>query len=69
MLLQLPPATPPAAVVNYAPIQADTLMAECEKGSRDCFPEDRVGVVATVTPSLVIPPPDLPNRMFSRADA
>ncbi|HIK45104.1 MAG TPA: hypothetical protein IGR64_09480 [Leptolyngbyaceae cyanobacterium M65_K2018_010] len=34
MIYSLPPA-PPVQLV-YA-------MAECKKGSRDCFPEDRVG--------------------------
>ncbi len=52
-------------MVNYAPIKADTLMAECEKGSRDCFPEDRVGVVATVTQSFPAVSTATKNRVFS----
>ncbi|MBD2106952.1 MULTISPECIES: hypothetical protein [unclassified Nodosilinea] len=45
MFFQLPPALPPAT----ATISTVEIIAECEKGSRDCFPEDRVGV--TVEPA------------------
>jgi hypothetical protein len=49
MVLQLPPAMPPIhgigiALVTIAP-QTDMTKADCQKGSRDCFPEDRVGAV------------------------
>ncbi len=43
----------------------DVMMAECKKGSRDCFPQDRVGVVAEIatygrSPSALL---NLPSRL------
>ncbi|MFQ4138401.1 hypothetical protein PGN35_018985 [Nodosilinea sp. PGN35] len=50
MFFQLPPVLPPAAVMGTD--GGTAISANCQKGSRDCFPEDRVGVaegsVATV---------------------
>lgn len=50
MIFQLPPTLPPPA--------ADTaiveIAAECEKGSRDCFPEDRVGVTVETASTTVL---------------
>ncbi|MBW4483171.1 MAG: hypothetical protein KME14_11565 [Tildeniella torsiva UHER 1998/13D] len=43
MFFQLPPSLPPAAAVGIASIVEQ--VAECKKGSRDCFPEDRVGAL------------------------
>lgn len=45
-MLYAVPSVPPAIIyVEVASVQAsDTLIAEeCERGSRDCFPKDRVG--------------------------
>ncbi|MBD1917768.1 MULTISPECIES: hypothetical protein [Cyanophyceae] len=49
MFFQLPPTLPPAATVSMVEI-----MAECKKGSRDCFPEDRVGVTVKTTKTTVL---------------
>lgn len=45
MFYSLPPVPPAMAYVEVAPTQGiDILIAEdCERGSRDCFPTDRVG--------------------------
>lgn len=49
MLFQLPPAVPAIeAIAEVAVVEvsvvSDRLAADCKKGSRDCFPEDRVGL-------------------------
>ncbi|MBD2231582.1 hypothetical protein [Phormidium tenue] len=49
MFFQLPPTLPPAATAPMI-----ELMAECEKGSRDCFPEDRVGVTVETDKTTVL---------------
>ncbi|MFH7243809.1 MAG: hypothetical protein ACHWZW_13275 [Spirulina sp.] len=45
MLYAVPPVPPAIVYVEVVPAQgSDTLIAdECERGSRDCFPRDRVG--------------------------
>lgn len=44
MLFTLPPAPPAMVYVVPSPVSGDDLIAsECKRGSRDCFPEDRVG--------------------------
>ncbi|MEA5451432.1 hypothetical protein VB780_22830 [Leptolyngbya sp. CCNP1308] len=50
MFFQLPPSLPPADAVGTDPIIE--IVAECKKGSRDCFPEDRVGALQTVVLDL-----------------
>jgi hypothetical protein len=50
MLFQLPPTLPPA-IADTAVVE---IMAECEKGSRDCFPEDRVGITVEATKTTVL---------------
>lgn len=52
MFFQLLPTVPPAAVT--APIVE--IVAECKKGSRDCFPEDRVGVAVETAKTTVLDP-------------
>jgi hypothetical protein len=46
MLFQLPPAIPAVEAIAEVVAVSDKLFADCEKGSRDCFPEDRVGLGA-----------------------
>lgn len=52
MFFQIPPPLPPAEVLSTDLIQAEIapieLVSECKKGSRDCFPEDRVGAIPTL---------------------
>jgi hypothetical protein len=62
MLFQLPPALPsavPAAVVGQTwAISDQSLGADCQRGSRDCFPADRVGAgdeVEVVAVAVVVP--------------
>lgn len=50
MFFQPPPSLPPAVAVGTASIVER--VAECKKGSRDCFPEDRVGVLQTIVLDL-----------------
>lgn len=60
MVYSLPPAPPPIVRVESAPIPSLTISAvtECKRGSRDCFPTDRVGyqpswgLVAASLPAL-----------------
>ena len=52
MFFQIPPSLPPAAAVGTASIVER--VAECEKGSRDCFPEDRVGVTVETDKTTVL---------------
>lgn len=52
MFFQLPPTVPPAA----ATASMVEIMAECKKGSRDCFPEDRVGVTVETAKTSVFDP-------------
>lgn len=49
MFFQLPPTLPAAATVPMV-----ETVTECKKGSRDCFPEDRVGVTAKTTKTTVL---------------
>ncbi len=42
MFFQPPPALPPAALIGAD--QGIEILADCKKGSRDCFPQDRVVV-------------------------
>lgn len=50
MFFQLPPTLPPAA----ATVPMIEITAECEKGSRDCFPEDLVGVAVEPAKTTVL---------------
>lgn len=45
MFYSLPPAPPALVVVGIAPMQDVAVLAvtDCKRGSRDCFPTDRVG--------------------------
>lgn len=51
MFFQLPPTLPPAAAATVPIVE---IMAECKKGSRDCFPEDRVGVTVELAKTTVL---------------
>lgn len=57
-MFQLPPAPPPAS--QFAPVSGEIATpssdpdTECERGSRDCFPKDLVGVLTT---GVVAPAP------------
>lgn len=60
MFYTLPP-TPPAVVyvaslyVASAPVPGDDRVAsECKRGSRDCFPQDRVGYQPDATEVMVL---------------
>ena len=44
MWFQLPPAVPMVEAIAEVVVVSDRLFADCKKGSRDCFPEDRVGL-------------------------
>lgn len=48
MIFQLPPTLPPAT----APLIE--IRAECKKGSRNCFPEDRVGITVETANTTVL---------------
>ncbi len=48
MLFQLPPAVPMVEAIAEVVVISDRLVAECEKDSRDCFPEDRVGLAPAI---------------------
>lgn len=50
MFLQLPP-TLPLTAADTAIVE---IFAECEKGSRDCFPEDRVGIAVETASTTVL---------------
>jgi hypothetical protein len=49
MIFQLPPTPPPAYAIVFVgtPISSD-----CARGSRDCFPKDRVGAAPEVAIAL-----------------
>jgi hypothetical protein len=55
MFFTLPPAPPAMVYVASAPAPGDDMIAsECKRGSRDCFPEDRVGHQPSVTETLIL---------------
>lgn len=50
MLYTLPPSPP--AIVSVEPVSApgdEQMASECRRGSRDCFPKDRIGYQAGET--------------------
>ncbi len=49
MMFQLPPAPPPAQVTVFV---GDSDSPDCPRGSRDCFPTDRVGAAPEVAIAL-----------------
>jgi hypothetical protein len=53
MIFQLPPTPPPAYAIVFVgtPISSD-----CARGSRDCFPKDRVGAAPEVAIALAPQP-------------
>jgi hypothetical protein len=51
MLFQLPPAVPMVEAIAEAVVMPDRLFADCKKDSRDCFPEDRVGLAPAIVSS------------------
>ena len=72
MFFQLPPALPAASPMQTAQIETAAVVAECEKGSRDCFPADRVGIVTeSATESVIVltPNPSLAALGMSLAPA
>lgn len=56
MIFQLPPTPPPAHVTVLV---GATTSPDCPRGSRDCFPEDRVGAVPEVAIAPVPQPINL----------
>ncbi len=61
MLFQLPPAVPIVEAIAEVVVVPDRLFADCEKGSRDCFPEDRVGLAPAIAIHRVL---DLSRENF-----
>jgi hypothetical protein len=53
MFLNLPPVPPALVSVEPVPVVREVLTAaECKRGSRDCFPVDRVGYGAEAMSTL-----------------
>ncbi len=61
-MLYVVPPVPPAIVYLEVASTPDTLIAdECERGSRDCFPRDRVGYDTEDIQLTALPPRSIDN--------
>ena len=57
MFYNLPPSPPAIVYVEPAVAPGDEQIAsDCKRGSRDCFPEDRVGYQASETWDMALVP-------------
>lgn len=54
MLFQIPPPAPAVEAIAEVVVVSGSLAVDCEQGSRDCFPEDRVGLCPETMTSQVL---------------
>jgi hypothetical protein len=56
MMIQSPPALPPVNAIATVWAEVAPISLDCQRGSRDCFPKDRVGSLPEATVMLAIEP-------------